>query len=103
MSNDELYETELVKKLFKSAGFIYINYPKKIISMVKTDKSLQMQIKQFLVMGRPLPTESNPSPNAFAMRVFAPNVIVAKTKFWSPSLLIQEEHEFQEQIQEIQW
>lgn len=68
--------------------------------MVKVDPSLQMKVKQFLVIGRPLPTESNPVPSAFAMRVFAPNNIVAKTKFWFALPLTQEKHEQNQQIQE---
>ena len=33
-------------------------------------------------MGRPLPTEAEPKPKIFRMQVFAPNELVAKSKYW---------------------
>ncbi len=33
-------------------------------------------------MGRKLPTEQDPSPKVYALRLFAPNEVVAKSKFW---------------------
>ena len=47
-----------------------------------TDSSLQMKINQYLVMGRKTPTEQDPSPKVYALRLFAPNEVVAKSKFW---------------------
>ena len=46
------------------------------------DSSLQMKIRQYLVMGRKLPTEQDPNPKVYAIRLFAPNDVVAKSKFW---------------------
>jgi ribosomal protein L20A (L18A) len=34
------------------------------------------------VIGRGLPTEKNPNPTLYRMRVFAPNPVLAKSKFW---------------------
>ena len=47
-----------------------------------TDPSLQMKTRQFLVMGRKLPTEQDPTPKVYAIRLFARNDVVAKSKFW---------------------
>ena len=47
-----------------------------------SNTSLQMKISQFLVMGRKTPTEQDPSPKVYALRLFAPNEVVAKSKFW---------------------
>lgn len=35
--------------------------------------SLQMKIRQYLVMGRKLPTEQDPTPKVYAIRLFARN------------------------------
>ncbi|KAL7414997.1 ribosomal L18ae/LX protein domain-containing protein [Mrakia frigida] len=37
---------------------------------------------EFQVLGRKLPTEIDPSPKLFRMRIFAPNDVVAKSRFW---------------------
>jgi large subunit ribosomal protein L18Ae len=34
------------------------------------------------VIGRHLPTEANPTPSLYRMRIFAPNAVVAKSRFW---------------------
>jgi hypothetical protein len=34
------------------------------------------------VIGRHLPTEANPTPSLYRMRIFAPNVVIAKSRFW---------------------
>lgn len=39
-------------------------------------------IKQFHVVGRKAPTEADPSPAIYRMRIFAPNEVVAKSRFW---------------------
>ena len=51
-------------------------------SQEPTDSSLQMKTRQFLVMGRKLPTEADPTPKVYAIRLFARNDVVAKSKFW---------------------
>lgn len=37
---------------------------------------------EYQVIGRYLPSETNPTPKLYRMRVFAPNDIVAKSRFW---------------------
>ena len=41
-----------------------------------------MQLKEFMVVGRKLPTEDVKSPQLYKMRIFAPNSIVAKSRYW---------------------
>jgi large subunit ribosomal protein L18Ae len=38
--------------------------------------------KLYQVVGRKAPTESEPEPPAFRMKLFAPNEVVAKSRFW---------------------
>ena len=47
-----------------------------------TDPSLQMKIRQYIVLGRRHPSEKEPNPTVLALRVFAQNKVVAKSKFW---------------------
>lgn len=39
-------------------------------------------LTEYQVVGRHLPTESEPTPKIFRMRIFAPNEVVAKSRFW---------------------
>ena len=39
-------------------------------------------MKQFHVVGRKAPTAENPNPEAYRMLIFAPNQVIAKSKFW---------------------
>ncbi|PSN66637.1 ribosomal protein L18ae, partial [Corynespora cassiicola Philippines] len=40
------------------------------------------RIHEYQVIGRHLPTEANPTPKLYRMRIFAPNDVVAKSRFW---------------------
>ena len=40
------------------------------------------RLQEYQVIGRHLPTDSNPSPKLYRMRIFAPNDVVAKSRFW---------------------
>lgn len=37
---------------------------------------------EYQVIGRHLPTETSPVPKLYRMRIFAPNTVVAKSRFW---------------------
>lgn len=39
-------------------------------------------LKEYQVIGRHLPTEQNPTPKLYRMRIFAKNNVVAKSRFW---------------------
>ncbi|GJE86447.1 60S ribosomal protein L18A [Phanerochaete sordida] len=41
-----------------------------------------MPLSEYQVVGRHLPTEAEPSPKIYRMRIFAPNEVVAKSRFW---------------------
>ncbi|KKA25011.1 60S ribosomal protein L20 [Rasamsonia emersonii CBS 393.64] len=40
------------------------------------------RLNEYQVIGRHLPTEANPTPKLYRMRIFAPNPVVAKSRFW---------------------
>ncbi|CAK7244898.1 MAG: 60S ribosomal protein L20B [Sporothrix thermara] len=40
------------------------------------------RLQEYQVIGRHLPTETNPSPALYRMRIFAPNEVVAKSRYW---------------------
>ncbi|KAF9875754.1 putative ribosomal L18ae protein family [Colletotrichum karsti] len=40
------------------------------------------RLTEYEVIGRHLPTESNPTPSLYRMTIFAPNVTVAKSRYW---------------------
>jgi large subunit ribosomal protein L18Ae len=39
-------------------------------------------LKEYHVVGRKVPTTADPSPQIFRMRIFAPNEVIAKSRFW---------------------
>jgi hypothetical protein len=41
-----------------------------------------MGLQEYQVIGRHLPTEADPTPKIFRMRIFAANEVVAKSRFW---------------------
>uniref|UniRef100_A0A7R9ZDU8 60S ribosomal protein L18a n=1 Tax=Pseudictyota dubia TaxID=2749911 RepID=A0A7R9ZDU8_9STRA len=41
-----------------------------------------MGLNQYQVVGRKVPTETDPAPQIFRMRIFAPNEVTAKSRFW---------------------
>lgn len=41
-----------------------------------------MAINEYQVIGRHLPTEHEPTPKLYRMRIFAANEVVAKSRFW---------------------
>lgn len=47
-----------------------------------TDAGNTGRLTEYQVIGRHLPTETNPTPKLYRMRIFAPNTVVAKSRFW---------------------
>lgn len=41
-----------------------------------------MPFQEYQVVGRHLPSEAEPTPKIYRMRIFAPNEVVAKSRFW---------------------
>ncbi len=50
--------------------------------MVKVSNKIGHNVHQFLVVGRGHPTNENPNPKIFKMRIFANDQVRAKSKFW---------------------
>ena len=40
------------------------------------------KMRQYQVVGRHMPTDDHPNPEAYRMIIFAPNPVIAKSKFW---------------------
>ena len=40
------------------------------------------KVFEYQVIGRLLPSDANPTPKLYRMRIFAPNDVVAKSRFW---------------------
>ncbi|KAF8004996.1 hypothetical protein OXX80_004753 [Metschnikowia pulcherrima] len=40
------------------------------------------RLNEYQIIGRRLPTENVPEPKLFRMRIFAPNTVVAKSRYW---------------------
>merc|ERR1719247_2529823 len=47
-----------------------------------TDPSLRQVMNQYQIIGRAAPTVKNPEPKIYRMRIFAKNVVLAKSRFW---------------------
>lgn len=46
------------------------------------DPSLQSRMHQYQIVGRAAPTEKQPVPKVYRMRLFAKNQVLAKSRFW---------------------
>ncbi len=46
------------------------------------DNTNSVNVHQYLVVGRASPTERNPHPKIYKMRIFSDDVVRAKSKFW---------------------
>jgi hypothetical protein len=55
---------------------------RRAIKTVANMEDIIGRLKEYQVIGRHLPTESNPTPKLYRMRIFAPNDVVAKSRFW---------------------
>ena len=40
------------------------------------------RLQEYQVIGRHLPTDNQPTPKLYRMRIFAPNDVIAKSRFW---------------------
>jgi len=55
---------------------------RKIASKKKYDTGMLHYMKEFQVIGRRKPTDAIPKPPVYRMRIFAPNDVIAKSRFW---------------------
>merc|ERR1711953_970228 len=54
------------------------------------------ELKEFKIIGRRVPTEKDTKPPLFRMKIFAPDVVAAKSRFWYYMKKIEE-------IEEVCW
>ncbi|CAG9325827.1 unnamed protein product [Blepharisma stoltei] len=50
--------------------------------MVKSDPTLAMHIREYIIAGRRLPSEKDENPTIYRMRIFASDEVKAKSRFW---------------------
>merc|ERR1712153_256779 len=53
-----------------------------MVKAFKADPSLQARMHQYQIVGRAAPTPKNPTPKIYRMRLFAKNIVLAKSRFW---------------------
>ena len=51
--------------------------------MGKEQRIALKRVHQYLLVGRAKQTEKDKEPKVYRMRMFAPNTVVAKSRFWS--------------------
>ena len=71
------------RKHFDPRGFRDFNFT--TLEVVHNQKLTILRpgrLQEYQVIGRHLPTETNPTPKLYRMRIFAPNTVVAKSRFW---------------------
>jgi large subunit ribosomal protein L18Ae len=65
-----------------TSGIIYYYLQCPVTPRSKLTTSPPGRLNEYQVIGRHLPTDANPTPKLYRMRVFAPNTVVAKSRFW---------------------
>ncbi|VDK18975.1 unnamed protein product [Anisakis simplex] len=45
-------------------------------------KAKGAQLREFVVIGRKLPSDKDPNPPMYKMQIFATNHVIAKSRFW---------------------
>ena len=55
---------------------------RKLVFVKEADLIGTGRLTEYQVIGRHLPSEANPTPKLYRMRIFAPNTVVAKSRFW---------------------
>jgi hypothetical protein len=54
---------------------------RKILNFLYIKKAMA-RLNEYQVVGRKVPTEKEPNQKLYRMRLFAPNEVVAKSRFW---------------------
>ncbi|KAE8448508.1 60S ribosomal protein L20A [Mollisiaceae sp. DMI_Dod_QoI] len=58
------------------------NLDQRLATTHRPRPAIQSRLTEYQVIGRHLPSEANPAPKLYRMRIFAPNTVVAKSRFW---------------------
>lgn len=59
-----------------------LKHLEKRLIFCRTSVIFNFQLRQYIVIGRKLPTENEPNPKLYKMQIFASNHVVAKSRFW---------------------
>ncbi|OGM39709.1 hypothetical protein ABOM_011692 [Aspergillus bombycis] len=68
--------------LDSGASKLSITYRTELSAPILAVGMIERRLTEYQVIGRHLPTEANPTPKLYRMRIFAPNTVVAKSRFW---------------------
>merc|ERR1712210_60236 len=52
------------------------------VRILKIKNEAKGDLREFIITGRKLPSDSNPHPSVYRVRLFAPDPIAAKSRFW---------------------
>ncbi|KAI3366742.1 hypothetical protein L3Q82_009218 [Scortum barcoo] len=63
-------------------GCMSIRLPERRVHRDHIRVTAPEQLREYKVIGRLLPSAKNPAPPLYRMRIFAPNHVVAKSRFW---------------------
>ena len=79
LSNTSTVQPKVPQKYIIYPSIIKIAHLSSLIIILSTD---QMTLREFQIVGRRLPSAQETSPQLYKMRIFAPNEIVAKSRFF---------------------
>jgi ATP-binding cassette subfamily F protein 3 len=65
-----------------TAAFSIPCYLNRLCYLSSSPSKIMTTFVEYQVIGRHLPTEDVPTPKLYRMRIFAPNEVVAKSRFW---------------------
>ncbi|KAI8986730.1 ribosomal L18ae/LX protein domain-containing protein [Trametes punicea] len=74
VSHDQFFVSEVAEEVYVVR--------KKRLDLLEGGMEEYMPLQEYQVVGRHLPTEAEPTPKIYRMRIFAPNEVVAKSRFW---------------------
>lgn len=67
-----------VSSMSKTVSIQFINS----LNFLKELYLIHIQVRQYWVVGRKTPTEQDPDPTCYRIRVFAKNAVIARSHFW---------------------
>ncbi|KAI0777254.1 ribosomal L18ae/LX protein domain-containing protein [Trametes elegans] len=74
VSHDQFFVSEVAEEVYAVR--------KNRLELLEGGMEQYMPLQEYQVVGRHLPTEAEPTPKIYRMRIFAPNEVVAKSRFW---------------------
>ncbi|KAI0827115.1 ribosomal L18ae/LX protein domain-containing protein [Trametes gibbosa] len=74
VSHDQFFVSEVAEQVYAVR--------KRKLELLDGGMEEYMPFTEYQVVGRHLPSEAEPTPKIYRMRIFAPNEVVAKSRFW---------------------